>query len=118
MQRVAALTDRRGPSALLSPFFRMAPWMMLVEPVEPSERRWLRNRTRDRRWLCRTLVRRRVQVVLCGWIDHDSVEHLLGHGISVVIGPCDRSALALAGAVGQRAATPLPTFETLLPGGS
>lgn len=115
MRVVAALTDRRGASAFLSPFFAMAPWVLIGAPPAVPERLWLRNRTHDPRRLCGLLAAHRVQVVLCGWIDAPSAERLMRGGISIALGPCDRPVAALVTGMARRVATPFPIFETLSP---
>lgn len=118
MQRVAALTDRRGSCAFVSPFFEMAPWVLIHDSGAAHPITWLRNDARDRRRLRRTLVETDIDAVLCGWIDAESLEYLMRGCVSVFLAPCSEPAVDLVAEVAGRAPTAFATFENLRHGGS
>lgn len=113
MERVAALTDRRGSSAFVSPFFEMAPWLLVHDSSQALQPRWIRNHHRDRRRLRAVIVASEVDALLCGWIDRESLEHLMRASISVFLVPCGEPALDLVTEVGARQPTPFAVFENL-----
>lgn len=113
MQRVAALTDRRGTCAFVSPFFEMAPWMLVHDNREAVAFRWIRNADRDRRRLRGRLVEQDVDALVCGWIDRESLEYLMCRSVSVFIAPCDEPAVGLVAEVAARVPTAFATFENL-----
>lgn len=113
MRRVAVLTDRRGSSAFVSPFFEMAPWILVVDTAQPDRLRWIRNADRDRSRCRSRIVASDVDALLCGWIDRLSVEHLIGASVSVFIAPCNEPAVDLATELTARLPTPFAVFENL-----
>ncbi|SOD93418.1 hypothetical protein [Caenispirillum bisanense] len=113
MQRVAALTDRRGASAFVSPFFEMAPWILVHDSKGGDALRWIRNEDRDRRRLRRRIVDQDVDALVCGWIDRESLVYLMCRSVSVFIAPCDEPAAGLAADVAARRPTAFATLENL-----
>lgn len=113
MRGAAALTDRRGPSAFLSPFFEMAPWVAILDATPHARGIWLRNHARDRHALCDMLIAYRMTVLLCGWIDTASARRLLSSGVSVAVGPCDRPMMEVLEHLPRRAPARFATFQVL-----
>ncbi len=91
---IALIISADAEDAPLSPFFAMAPWLMLVPAREepPVIQRIERLEAGSLTDLITGLMPRQV---ICGHIPPDAAEKLLDKGIDVRVGPCSVPAISL-----------------------
>lgn len=111
MTKIAALLDRKGERAHLSPFFGKAAWVVVQDGN--GRRVWIRGGTERRAVLCRSLIQLEVSLVVCGWIDGMSCRALMEAGISVVQASCDQPALPLLVQLAVKPKGVYPVFRRL-----
>lgn len=103
---MTVLTDK--PEAPLSPFFARAPWIAIID-VATGQRILTPNRPRSIAFVVDQIFRIRPQLVICGYVDHESASRILEAGMDLRLGPCSVPASTLL----QRVHT-LPPVATVV----
>ncbi len=82
------------PEAPLSPFFGRAPWIAFVD-LATGRRTLTANAQRSTAFVVGHILQIRPQLVICGYVDHESASRILEAGIDLRLGPCSVPASAL-----------------------
>ena len=82
------------PDARLSPFFGLAPWVMVVEP-QAAAHVWLRNMGGNVAHVVELIREQAPALAICGHIPADAALLLVEAGIELRIGPCSVPATSL-----------------------
>ena len=91
---IALIVSADAEDAPLSPFFAMAPWLMLV-PGEGERTAIQRNAGFQADGLIDLIAGLAPNQVICGHIPPDAAERLMDLGIDVRVGPCSVPAISL-----------------------
>lgn len=106
---VALTVCADGLDAPLSPFFGLAPWVMVLEP-EPGEPRWLRNTGGSADFVIELIRVQAPALVICGHVPDVAALHLIEAGIELRIGPCSvpaKNLIPIAASLPQPKVSPI-----------
>lgn len=96
MKLVAMTVLTKAPEARLSPFFTLAPWLMLLDGHR-DERRHIPNQVWTADDLIDLICAEAPELLICGHIPPSAAQLAQRGGIDVRIGPCSVPATSLIG---------------------
>lgn len=108
---VAMTVLAKSAEARLSPFFTLAPWLMLLDSHN-DEFRHIPNEVRTADHLIELICAQAPELLICGHIPPSAAEIAQRGGIDVRIGPCSVPATTL---IGRAHALPRPILH-IFPG--
>ncbi len=94
MKSVVMTVLNDTPEAPLSPFFAHAPWIAFVD-LATGRRDLTRNTQRSAAFVVEHILRIRPQLVICGYVDHESASRILDADMDLRLGPCSVPACTL-----------------------
>jgi predicted Fe-Mo cluster-binding NifX family protein len=106
---VALTVCADGLDAPLSPFFGLAPWVMVMNPRDEAVQ-WLRNAESSAAYMIELICGQAPALAICGHIPDQAALALVDAGIELRIGPCSVPARSL---IPLAATLPTPTLAPI-----
>jgi len=91
---VALTVCANGLDTPLSPFFGLAPWLMVLDPKGAAPV-WLRNSESSVAYMVELIRGQGPSLAICGHIPGDAALALIAAGIELRVGPCSVPARSL-----------------------